>query len=58
MMLSGRQKKSFPLRTNHSKENKEPISLEIALRLQSFKSKKVKEDAGDRDREENSKSMG
>ena len=58
MMLSGRQTKSFPLRCNHFKENKEPISLGIALRLQSVKCNWNKEDAGDRDREENSKSMG
>ena len=54
MMLSKRQTKSFPLRSKSSKENKEPISLDIALRLQLLKFKPVKEHAPDK--EENSKS--
>ena len=42
-MLSGRQTKLFPLRFISSKENRQPISLGISLRLQSFSFNLVKE---------------
>ena len=42
-MLLGRQTKLFSLRSISSKENKQPISLGISLRLQSRKFNIVKE---------------
>ena len=55
-MLSGRETKLFPLRSNCTKEDKQPMSLGIDKRLQSLRPRLVKDCRPDK--EGNEKPIG
>ena len=55
-MLSGRETKLFPLRSNYTKEDKQPMSLGIDKRLQSLRPRLVKDYRPDK--EGNKKPIG